>query len=338
MREFNYRRAHKEWATPLFNALPQEVKELFDDVSRICPEINKFDDNGDYAWPEDLGERFAAIPGQLLERASQIIYYYGHWSYLEAVVVHYPGMPPKRFDCSDIQPISALKHAARKWAAAMDAYPVGGFSSDARFEDIHAGPPVDGSNCGYWRFGWLAIKSLAERGWDFSKRGVLRELGFDVDAYKDHAPGTHYSRDELHLLFAEPLAGKFVPLRVECVAHDPHPFVIGPAHVAYASKRCGILDEEALRSHGCYAEVERYPTRLCHLSYDQHTHQTALFLRPLRYLDAQEFAATMTAIKPLAEQHGIDGFAFPGGEVLDEGGKVAMRPKEPGEAGVRDQS
>lgn len=94
MREFNYARAWRETAKPLFDALPSEIHVLLDRVTR---EGQGQGANLDCIWPEQtdedrlweiytrndwsgsLREAFDAIPTELLARSAAIIHDFGHW-------------------------------------------------------------------------------------------------------------------------------------------------------------------------------------------------------------------------------------------------------------------
>jgi len=78
-REFNYRRAHREWAVPQYHALPQAIKDLYTRVIRECKNQNQNNDLGmDWPGPEFKAE-FDAIPGPLLAHAGHVIFGLGHW-------------------------------------------------------------------------------------------------------------------------------------------------------------------------------------------------------------------------------------------------------------------
>ena len=61
-------------------------------------------------------------------------------------------------------------------------------------------------------------------------------------------------------------------LKVDAINFKPHPFCIGTRHMQNAD---GILDERACRSAPC-------AFRNCNLGYDDHTHETAVFVGPVQ--------------------------------------------------------
>lgn len=81
MREFDYKRAWAEVAKPAFDALPTEVRGLYE---RVCVEMAGVGQNRSLGldWPEDgaLKRWFDEIPAEVLREAQATIYFYGHWS------------------------------------------------------------------------------------------------------------------------------------------------------------------------------------------------------------------------------------------------------------------
>jgi hypothetical protein len=99
---------------------------------------------------------------------------------------------------------------------------------------------------------------------------------------------------------------------------DPHPYVIGTRHVAYASDRFGgLLGDAAIRS----AEATGVKCAMkggCSVSYDQHKSDTAAFVRLKRDLSNKEAAGQLSLLKEKFEEEGIDGFAF-----IEDGFRIA---------------
>jgi len=106
---------------------------------------------------------------------------------------------------------------------------------------------------------------------------------------------------------------EFTVLRITTVNHKPHPFMIGPRHVVYASKHCGgMLDEHALRQHPCVMPVSQRPRRLCGLPYDEHHYDKVGFLKLRQDLRPSQVrrALLRLAEKNIACGDRIDGFTF----------------------------
>ena len=93
---------------------------------------------------------------------------------------------------------------------------------------------------------------------------------------------------------------------------DPHPFMIGPAHVAYASDHCcGMLGEAAIDASkvGCYWP-DKYPR--CNLPYSAHHTKYGLFVQLTADLDEKVMMPWLAALKPAIERLGVSGVAFMG--------------------------
>jgi len=92
----------------------------------------------------------------------------------------------------------------------------------------------------------------------------------------------------------------------------PHPYVIGPRHIAYASKHHGgMLGKDAIRNmeraegHGCCM------FKNCQLTHDEHEVALIVGVRselPLEQVPGlQEY---LQSCAPLAEQDNVKGFTF----------------------------
>lgn len=77
---------------------------------------------------------------------------------------------------------------------------------------------------------------------------------------------------------------------VQDVNHHPHPYTIGPKHVAYASDHhSGMLGEETLKKVPCAYSG-------CHLDYKDHKSEKVVFLSLLRNADSEEVRDTLVNI------------------------------------------
>ena len=112
--------------------------------------------------------------------------------------------------------------------------------------------------------------------------------------------------DNLESKYAERIRA---PYSLACIDEvpDPHPFMVGTAHVAAASDRHGgILGEAALCAHGCYVKG-------CGRPYTAHRWDTILFIRmpePMGGFLPEDLADTLRALGDEATADGISGFAF----------------------------
>jgi hypothetical protein len=267
----------------------------------------------DVPWPEDnpgLKEAFDAVPSEELAAAMFIIYRWGHWSHIAAITVELPNTDPKKFVTNDFDVFSPSTQV-KAWVRDMLKSDVDFSEQDVKYTHHRAGPDNTKTVGAYWKFESLAKASLIARKYVWNEDRLARDLDFDQESFMDHKPGTTYDNNEKHVLFKELLNGDFEAVKVTTCNHRPHPFCIGTKHVAYASEHCnGILGVEAMRSAPCAMQEGSYPRRMCGLSYDEHTHETVLMLRPLRDMENEDAASVLTLIKPLLEEHKIDGIAL----------------------------
>lgn len=78
MKEFNYKRAHREWAFPQWEMLSDEIKDLYQDVQVAYDGTHQLGDLS-MPWLEGFPEKFAAIPDEELAYAQMVIQGLGHW-------------------------------------------------------------------------------------------------------------------------------------------------------------------------------------------------------------------------------------------------------------------
>lgn len=96
--------------------------------------------------------------------------------------------------------------------------------------------------------------------------------------------------------------GPFEVWKVDEVNHRPHPFVIGPKHVDYASDHCGGMLGRNV--------VGRIPCDHCKRPASEHEYDVVLVLKLTRNSKNSEAAAVL---KPLCDEmkaDGIDGITF----------------------------
>lgn len=92
---------------------------------------------------------------------------------------------------------------------------------------------------------------------------------------------------------------------VHWVNQKPHPFTIGPKHVAHAADHCcGMLGEESCRAYPCSAKG-------CYLDYDQHTKgDHVAFVYLTRNSTVDEMRNWLMSLSEWTENNKIDGFTF----------------------------
>lgn len=89
MREFNYQRAHREWAFPQWEKLSDEIKVLYQDVQVAYNGTHQLGDLS-MPWLEGFPEKFAAIPDEELVHAQMVIHSLGHWDCRENHDLDFP--------------------------------------------------------------------------------------------------------------------------------------------------------------------------------------------------------------------------------------------------------
>jgi len=81
MREFNYERAHREWAYPEWEKLSGTIKRMYKMVNEDCAELKHDKDTG-LPWPfPEFKAMFHGLPTAELAHAGHVIYGLGHWDY-----------------------------------------------------------------------------------------------------------------------------------------------------------------------------------------------------------------------------------------------------------------
>jgi hypothetical protein len=94
------------------------------------------------------------------------------------------------------------------------------------------------------------------------------------------------------------------------INHEPHPYVITPKHVEYASKNnSGQLSEDTIR------EVEKENKgkcghKDCTFPYDEHNADTVMFLRLKRNGTSEEANTELKEMAKLMVHDMIDGFVM----------------------------
>lgn len=76
--KFDYKRAWETWAKPEFLKLPDDVKQLVAATSLQC-EGQRQNKSFGMDWPEGLEAKFKVIDPEVLRKAREVVYGYGHW-------------------------------------------------------------------------------------------------------------------------------------------------------------------------------------------------------------------------------------------------------------------
>lgn len=96
------------------------------------------------------------------------------------------------------------------------------------------------------------------------------------------------------------------------INHRPHPFTIGPKHVAHAADHhCGKLGDETVKAIPC-------AHRNCGMAYEEHTHDTVMAIMLARDATQDEVREILIQVVDAGlEEDGIDGVIFVRNEPYD---------------------
>jgi len=314
--EFNYRRAHREWAAPRFARLSDEIKALWklvvaasDTITQktgtACDFVYKSREQTGSDKPEMIPSHQAIhdaiirIDLKELCKAAIVIYYWGHWAYTEAVILHYGSMPPERFDAADDELWPA--RVAKKRIKELDGYP-GKPKEEPRIEYVKAGPQGDENKYGAtWKFRKIVEAAIRMYNWDVWP--VHYEKFERDDDFKDHVPGSSYSNEELPALLSSVLPDWLSVGKCCNANYKPHVPMVGHKTMAWASKRhSATIGSDAPCSH-----------RDCQLTIGQHTSDRVAILHINKDVKSSEINAAIgpgTKFAELLNEHKLDGVAF----------------------------
>lgn len=165
----------------------------------------------------------------------------------------------------------------------------------------------------YWKFEKLADASIINRekvdsSKPLSTPGLVAmhdskvKMDKALEGFHDHKEGTELDNDELPEFLTRllPELAKVVEiLSADNVNHNPHPFCIGPRHFP--------------KDGGMFINPRQAPCAMkgCNLSYEEHTSERALFVKPLTE-NEPDIKAALQKIIDTCNQNSIklDGFAL----------------------------
>ena len=109
--------------------------------------------------------------------------------------------------------------------------------------------------------------------------------------------------DKLTTKYRKLIGAPFTVESVSACNFRPHRYTVGRAHIKYASKRGGVIDETVMNEVGC-----AFPG--CRLPLSDHSHDTVMFLQLTRDATRSELVKAIVPLKAKIEKDGIDGIAF----------------------------
>lgn len=113
------------------------------------------------------------------------------------------------------------------------------------------------------------------------------------------------NKEELLTLFSEILntEGLLKAVGIHEVNHKPHPFMIGPKHIAASQDNGGVITEEICEKIKCASKG-------CKLKYSQHSADKTLFLQLTQDVYNTEATGELLKIKDALIDNKIEGVAF----------------------------
>jgi len=150
----------------------------------------------------------------------------------------------------------------------------------------------------YWKFKDLCTMSIIERGKSSYLSEPRAQIKNELRKYYEHEEGTSYSTEEIPSLVPKLLTEGIVEvIKAGTVNHKPDVFCITNTHMRL--------------SKGMYIDPTVAPCGNCRQPYENHTYETALFVRPLIDSEIKIKACMEKVIKAVAV-YGVrlDGFAL----------------------------
>lgn len=103
--------------------------------------------------------------------------------------------------------------------------------------------------------------------------------------------------------------GPFIVKSITGVNHRPHPYVIGPRHIGWASDHWnGMLGKAAIKDFEAHGGHCAHPN--CTLPLDQHTYDTVLFLSLKKDVLKEDARDILAPVGEQMQKDKIDGLCF----------------------------
>lgn len=335
--DFDYARAWRELAVPMFKVLPANVREV---AVRVCVEtaergIHQDRDSLNIPIPADLRAEMEKIPAEYLAEAARCVYFVAHWR---------PGRAERRDEegecLNQIAQIAAVggwrfSNCADQILRERCGLPVNDreHGSGLRFTILEGALRA----CYSWRHGWMnkdigpgtpgTLEAARALDWPggasdegarkFERVGEQHAAALTENAPKWRRwlstvetytpdPERDRRREAMSKLPKLPEGATFKPLRLETTVH-PHPFMITNQHIAKAPG--GRLDPSVapcgMKGTGRYGAD-------CDLSYAEHEQSETLFIEVEQNNDLNAIPGLGPWLQLVKDADlGIAGFAFP---------------------------
>ena len=296
--EFNFRRAHREWAQPEFDKLSDEIKAVWRLVVAVSGQLKQEQHLGvEFGKHENIRVAMLECDPEALCRSAVVIYYWGHWAHTKGYIVRCGDMPEKRFGFDNDFDVWEGRFEAKACVEELNVFP----GPTAEMSGVRAGPDNEASAGAYWKYKRLVETLCAQQKWNVYPKTFEKEM-FDSRKFMDHKPGTDYSNEEMPVMLSEPLPRWIAVEKCVNANYDPHVPVIGRKTMEWAGDRDGSIGDSAPCSHPG-----------CNLQMNQHKSDRIAVLKINRDVKASELAEVLgegTEFAKRMDEHKFDGFAF----------------------------
>lgn len=113
--------------------------------------------------------------------------------------------------------------------------------------------------------------------------------------------------EELKQEITSKLKNRFIIEDITNVNHKPHPFMLGPKHIKFASDNySGMIGDSCI-------EDKNFPKcshTNCYLTYKEHTSDKVLFLKLTKNITNKTANTILKSLTPVLEKEKMDGIAF----------------------------
>ena len=302
--EFNFRRAHREWAQPEFDKLSDKIKAIWHLVVAVSGQLKQWQHPGvEFGKHENIRAAMLECDPEALCRSAVVIHYWGHWAHIKGYIVRCGNMPEKRFGFDNDFDTWDGRFEAKACVDELNEFP----GPTAEMFGVRAGPDNKASTGAYWKYKRLVETLCAQQKWDIYPK-TFEKMMFDSKKFKDHKPGTDYSNEELPKLLTETRPDWISVEKCVHVNHkspnnrvEDHPPIIGRRTVEWVKERgTGVVGNAA-------------PCDKCGYPLGDHKSDRIAILKIHRDVKQSELVETLgedTVFAKRMDEHKFDGFNF----------------------------